>query len=132
LEAKKDELLTYDLSFRYDDEYTMKVQYSNDYQTWIDYATLGYEDAGEQSFVAPADGIYFLRFIASRYAELDNFVGFKAAYTLDESLAGTVAECENKSLVLKRTFVSGWNTVCLPFAISNIEAFFYWNEIQEL
>ena len=121
--AQKDDILTYDLSFRYSG-YTMKVQYSTDYQTWTDYETLGYEDAGEQSFVAPADGIYFLRFVASRYAELDNFVGFKTAYTLDETIAETVTAETYENLVLKHTFIAGWNTVCLPFAISNIEAVF--------
>lgn len=37
-------------------------------------------------------------------------------YTLDETV-GTVESGTFASIVLKRTFVEGWNTVCLPFTI---------------
>ena len=227
LAAKKDEVLTYDLSFRYSG-YTMTVQYSTDREDWTDYETLGYNDAGEHEFVAPADGNYYLRFVATRYAELDNFVGFKLnipehdtelasssvpatgkqyntytatvtlkenagkaeevtaklyvngevkatknetitangstvvtltwepeaviseavkayvtvtgtdidltteqvdltiaeVYTLDETSSEAITEVSEETILLKRTFAAGWNTVCLPFTIDNVEEFF--------
>lgn len=46
------------------------------------------------------------------------------AYTLDEEGDGSVKNATYAALVLKRTFAAGWNTVCLPFAISNVESVF--------
>jgi len=77
LEANEGEVLTYDLNFKYNGEYPVTVQYSSDRQNWTDYATIAYAQAGEQSFVAPAAGNYYLKFTATRYAQLDNFVGFR-------------------------------------------------------
>jgi len=227
LQAEADEELTYDVTFQYDG-YTVKVEYSTDRKTWNDYATIAYADAGEQTFVAPAAGNYYLRFTASRYANLDNFVGFKlnvpehdteiaaesvpttgtqyavytatvtlkenagkaeevtanlmvageekasktetitangtttitltwtpdeviadavkakitvkgtgidlateevdltvaAPYTLDETKSDEVVNDTYPALILKHTFVEGWNTVCLPFdiAVSKLHA----------
>jgi len=45
-------------------------------------------------------------------------------YTLDESSAEAVTEVSGETILLKRTFAAGWNTVCLPFAIDNVEEFF--------
>ena len=46
-------------------------------------------------------------------------------YTLDEnSSAATVETVSDETIVLKRKFVEGWNTVCLPFDITDVEVFF--------
>ena len=46
-------------------------------------------------------------------------------YTLDEETsASTVDAVSNETVLLKRKFAAGWNTVCLPFAINDVEAFF--------
>ncbi len=46
-------------------------------------------------------------------------------YTLDEnSSATTVETVSDETIVLKRKFVEGWNTVCLPFDITDVEIFF--------
>lgn len=77
LAATAGEELTYDLTFRYTG-YTVTVEYSNDNRTsWTQYAVVDDAHAGEQTFTAPADGNYYLRFTATRYAQLDNFVGFQ-------------------------------------------------------
>ncbi len=127
LAAAKDEVLTYDLSFRYSG-YTMTVQYSTDHENWTDYATLGYENAGEQEFVAPAAGNYYLRFIATRYAELDNFVGFElnpSSYTLSDDSDEAIVAGYYDNVTLNRSFANAsWNSVCLPFAVDNVEEFF--------
>ena len=46
-------------------------------------------------------------------------------YTLDEETsASTIEAVTDETVLLKRTFAEGWNTVCLPFTISDVEAFF--------
>ncbi len=49
-----------------------------------------------------------------------------APFTLSDTEAPTFADATTtyEALVLYREFVKGWNTVCLPFAITDIEAFF--------
>ena len=49
-----------------------------------------------------------------------------APFTLSDTEAPTFAEATTtyEALVLNREFVEGWNTVCLPFAITDIEEFF--------
>lgn len=86
LTAEKGEVLTYDLTFQYSG-YTVKVEYSTDYANWTEYATISDAEAGEQTFVAPAAGDYYLRFTATRYANLDNFVGFKLATTVPVTIS---------------------------------------------
>ncbi len=44
--------------------------------------------------------------------------------TLDETSSDAVVAGTYDNVTLKRTFNAGWNTVCLPFAISDVEAFF--------
>ncbi len=41
-------------------------------------------------------------------------------YSIDEEV-GTVSAVTNETIILKRDFVQGWNTICLPFAISGKE-----------
>lgn len=43
---------------------------------------------------------------------------------LDENSASPVAAGSYGELTLKRTFAAGWNTLCLPFGIDDVEGFF--------
>lgn len=49
--------------------------------------------------------------------------GFISNLELDESVASPIAAGSYSEVTLKRTFAEGWNTVCLPFEVSNIEGF---------
>lgn len=44
--------------------------------------------------------------------------------TLDETSSDAVVAGTYDYVTLKRTFSAGWNTVCLPFTISDVEGFF--------
>lgn len=44
--------------------------------------------------------------------------------TLDETSSEAVVAGTYDNVTLKRTFADGWNTVCLPFTISDVEDFF--------
>lgn len=44
--------------------------------------------------------------------------------TLDETSSDAVVAGTYDNVTLKRTFNAGWNTVCLPFTISDVEGFF--------
>ena len=44
--------------------------------------------------------------------------------TLDETSSEAVVAGTYDHVTLKRTFAKDWNTVCLPFTISDVEAFF--------
>ena len=44
--------------------------------------------------------------------------------TLDETSSDAVVAGTYDYVTLKRTFAQGWNTVCLPFTISDVEGFF--------
>ena len=57
----------------------------------------------------------------------DNVTRYVAALnnlTLNEESSDAIVAGTYDNLTLKRKFTAGWNTVCLPFTISNIEAFF--------
>lgn len=43
---------------------------------------------------------------------------------LDENSSEEIVGGTYPNVILKRTFAEGWNTVCLPFAITNVESFF--------
>ena len=48
-------------------------------------------------------------------------------YTLDETVdysSGVETISTAETILLNRTFAEGWNTVCLPFTISDVEGFF--------
>ena len=75
LVAEANEKLTFDATFLYTG-YTLTVEYSTDKTTWNSVATINDENAGEQTFTAPVAGNYYLRFTGTRYAQLDNFIGF--------------------------------------------------------
>lgn len=44
--------------------------------------------------------------------------------TLDETSDDELVSGTYDNIILKRKFTKGWNTVCLPFTISDVEAFF--------
>lgn len=71
LAAEESEELTFDVA---GNNLSLKVEYSTNKTDWTEYATI--TTAGEQSFIAPAAGNYYLRF-TDTYAYLSNFVGFK-------------------------------------------------------
>ena len=48
----------------------------------------------------------------------------KKVYTLNETVNPTTITAGTFDVTLTRTFSVGWNTVCLPFAIADIEEFF--------
>lgn len=76
LAANTGEELTFDVNFAYDG-YSLKVEYSTDKTTWTEIGTYGYDARGTKTFTAPADGNYYLKFTGTRYALLDNLIGFR-------------------------------------------------------
>ncbi len=106
---------------------TFSYAYSTDKAHWSDEVVVN--AAGEQTFTAPADGNYYLRF-TTRNGRLDNLVGFRLNplnLILDEASNNSFAAANYDKITLNRTFIAGWNTVCLPFAFiqeSDIEEFF--------
>ena len=52
------------------------------------------------------------------------YVAALTYYVLDETSSEEVWSGTYDFVTLKRTFVAGWNTVCLPFTIDDVEAFF--------
>jgi len=52
------------------------------------------------------------------------FVTAAPVIVLDETVGTIASTGSNRKVTLARTFVKGWNTVCLPFAINDVEAFF--------
>ncbi len=57
----------------------------------------------------------------------DNVTRYVAALnnlTLNEESSDAIVAGTYDNLTLKRKFTAGWNTVCLPFTISDVEAFF--------
>lgn len=76
LQAAEGAVLTFDVTAA-DDVDMLKAEWSNDRNgEWTLIAD--YNATGSQSFVAPAEGYYFLRF-SGRYVGVDNFSGFKEA-----------------------------------------------------
>lgn len=106
---------------------TFSYAYSTDKANWSSEVVVN--AAGEQTFTAPADGNYYLRF-TTRNGRLDNLVGFRLNplnLILDEASTNSFAAANYDKITLNRTFIAGWNTVCLPFAFiqeSDIEEFF--------
>ena len=52
------------------------------------------------------------------------YVAALTYYTLDETSTDAIVAGTYDFVTLKRTFAAGWNTVCLPFTIDDVEAFF--------
>lgn len=106
---------------------TFSYAYSTDKAHWSDEVVVN--AAGEQTFTAPATGNYYLRF-TTRNGRIDNLVGFRLNplnLILDEASNNSFAAANYDKITLNRTFIAGWNTVCLPFAFiqeSDIEEFF--------
>ena len=98
LAAADNEELTFDATFRYTG-YTLTVEYSTDKTSWNSVVTINDENAGEQTFTAPAAGNYYLRFTGTRYAQLDNFIGFALNIPEhDMELAASVVPTTGKRL----------------------------------
>ena len=52
------------------------------------------------------------------------YVAALTYYVLDETSTDAIVAGTYDFVTLKRTFAAGWNTVCLPFTISDVEGFF--------
>lgn len=52
------------------------------------------------------------------------YVAAMTYLTLDETSSDAITAGTYDNVTLKRKFNTGWNTVCLPFTISDVEAFF--------
>ena len=109
--------------------YPLIVEYSTNREDWTQYGDAIVTE-GEQTFVAPTDGNYYLRF-SGRYDYLDNFVGFRVNhpdYALAETstFSGAGSEIGWGNVTVTRSYVAGWNTLALPFALTSemIEAHF--------
>ena len=72
-------------------------------------------------------GNYYLRF-TTRNGRLDNLVGFElnpSSYTLSDDSDEAIVAGYYDNVTLNRSFAdASWNSVCLPFAVDNVEEFF--------
>lgn len=120
LAAAEGEVLTFDVA---SNSYGFTYAYSTDGgATWSDEINIAAGTTGEQSFTAPAEGNYYLRF-TGRYGYLRNFVGFKLSSLGDLTLLDTEDFGDNielgryETVTVSRTFNKGWGTVVLPFDV---------------
>ena len=120
LAAAEGEVLTFDVA---SNSYGFTYAYSTDGgATWSDEINVAAGTTGEQSFTAPAEGNYYLRF-TGRYGYLRNFVGFKLSSLGDLTLLDTEDFDDNielgryETVTVSRTFNKGWGTVVLPFDV---------------
>ena len=122
LAAKAGDILTFDVlsvgnSFSF--------AYSTDQVNWSDEVVVN--AAGAYSFEAPAEGNYYVRF-TTRNGRLDNLVGFElnpSSYTLSDASDEAIVAGYYDNVTLNRSFANAsWNSVCLPFAVDNVEEFF--------
>ena len=51
-------------------------------------------------------------------------IGEAGSLTLDENSSSPIMDGSFDKLILKRTFVAGWNTICLPFDVDDVEGVF--------
>lgn len=56
--------------------------------------------------------------------EVTRYVAAITYLTLDETSSDAVVAGTYDNVTLKRQFAEGWNTVCLPFTVNDVEAFF--------
>jgi archaellum component FlaG (FlaF/FlaG flagellin family) len=115
LEAAENEILTFDVLSLGN---ALSYAYSTDGKTWSDEVVI--TTTGEQTFTASEAGNYYLRF-TGRNAYIDNLVGFKLdplTIELSETDGTNVEAGYYATVTLNRTFAAGWNTVCLPFAVT--------------
>ena len=77
LQASAAQVLTFEIGGA-DATDKLTVEYSNDRNTWTAIEGSPFSTTGQQTFTAPADGYYYLRF-SGRYCSVDNFYGFKEA-----------------------------------------------------
>lgn len=122
LAAKAGDILTFDV-LSVGNSFTFA--YSTDHVNWSDEVVVN--AAGAYSFEAPADGNYYVRF-TTRNGRLDNLVGFTlnpSSYTLSDASDEAIVAGYYDNVTLNRSFAdASWNSVCLPFAVDNVEEFF--------
>ena len=125
LAANAGDVLTFDVIFPYSG-YKLKAQWSTDYENWTEIATYTATSDNqtiEAEFTAPADGNYYIMVgdANSKYAYVDNFVGFKlnplADLTLFDTEDLTAESGRYAQVTVKRSFNKGWGTVVLPFDV---------------
>ncbi len=76
LEAKANEVLTFEAGIPYDDE-PLTVSYKNEKaDEWMELGQ--YTASGTITFTAPTDGFYYIK-LTGRYVKVDNFMGLKLA-----------------------------------------------------
>lgn len=103
-------------------EGTLSVAYSEDGNSWTDAGitvtlTTSYQDVTVSGLPA---GRYYLRLSGSR-VKVDNFLGWQRVpgIVLDETTAlPDLSDITESDVILRHSFVSGWNTLCLPFTVS--------------
>lgn len=107
---------------------TVTVEYSLDGTSWTAIGSAFTDDVHgtwkKRTLFIPVEGVKYIRF-NGWYINLRNIYGGEVVdLTLDETSSDAVVAGTYKHLALKRTFAKGWNTVCLPFTISDVEGFF--------
>ena len=107
---------------------TITVEYSLDGTSWTAIGSAFTDDVygtwKKRTLFIPVEGVKYIRF-NGWYINLRNIYGGEVVdLTLDETSSDAVVAGTYKHLELKRTFTAGWNTVCLPFTISDVEGFF--------
>lgn len=101
---------------------TLAVAYSEDGNSWTDAGitvtlTTSYQDVTVSGLPA---GRYYLRLSGAR-VKVDNFLGWQRVpgIVLDETTAlPDLSDITESDVILRHSFVSGWNTLCLPFTVS--------------
>ena len=107
---------------------TVTVEYSLDGTSWTAIGSAFTDDVygtwKKRTLYIPVEGVKYIRF-NGWYINLRNIYGGEVVdLTLDETSSDAVVAGTYKHLELKRTFTAGWNTVCLPFTISDVEGSF--------
>ncbi len=75
LQATKDAKISFDVNVGASG--FIKAEYSTDCLSWTTIEQ--YSEGGNKSFIAPADGYYWLRFSGKSYSSIDNFAGWTVA-----------------------------------------------------
>ena len=124
------ETIKFDAKYSYNTG-TLKVRYSVN-GTWSDYSDIALTDSWAQKELnipnenseAASVMVEFL----GCYANIDNIYGASPSeatpvINFDENSTPVILN-GTFDVTLNRTFVAGWNTICLPFAVTDIEGVF--------
>ena len=81
-----------------------------------------------------ANSVRFFNSTSKQFRVSKITVTVKPHYTLDETVDNVIEAAENVNVTLKRTFYkdSGWNTLCLPFAVADAKTAFDGAELREV